>query len=170
MRTFLTIAPDHDTALAINRWSGLCWPALDRKIPVQNYHITVAFLGDTDDNALQKLSEILDDFSHPSFELTLNEIGYWPDSDVLWLGPTHAPDELNALHKKCKQAANRVGARAGGRRYHPHMTLARKLITPPGSALLAPDFVFKVAALELWSSVREAKGARYDTLASWRLN
>ncbi len=169
MRTFLTIAPDYETSLAINRWSELCWPVLERRIPVQNYHLTIAFLGDTDDTALQKLSEILSDFSHSSFTLVLNQIGYWPDTNVLWLGPKSVPDELTALHKKCKQAANRIGARAGGKSYQPHLTLARKLIVPPGSALLAPEFLFKATALELWSSVREAKGARYDTVASWAL-
>lgn len=169
MRTFLTFAPDYETALAISRWSELCWPMLDRRIPVQNFHLTVAFLGETDDTALQKLSEIFEDFSHASFVLHLNDIGYWPDSNVLWLGPSDIPDELTTLHKICKQAGNRIGAHAGGKRYQPHLTLARKLTLPPGSALMQPEFVFKVDALQLWSSVREAKGARYDTLATWPL-
>ena len=170
MRTFLAIAPDAETALDISRWCELCWPAHARKIPVQNYHLTLAFLGDTDDRALQTLAEIMDAFNHAAFDLRLETIGYWPDTDVLWLGPSQIPQALHTLHKKCRHAANRIGARGSSKRYQPHLTLARKFIAPPGPALIEPDFSFKVRELQLWSTVRESHGASYHTLATWPLD
>jgi len=169
MRTFLTLVPDPPTALAIHKWCELCWPGLQRRIPVQNYHITLSFLGDTDDRALQKLSEVLDDFNHEPIELQLNDVGYWAESGVLWLGSDAVPDSLVALQKKCRQAANRIGARGSAKRYQPHITLARKITIPPAAALLEPDFQFTASSLELWSSVRDSQGARYGTLAGWQL-
>ena len=169
MRTFLTLAPDADLALAIDKWCRLCWPAHERRIPVQNYHITVVFLGETDDHALQKLADLLENFHAQAFELCLNRVGYWPDTNVLWLGTDHVPEALVEMHQSCRRAANRLGVRGGGKRYEPHVTLAKKFSTPPASALLEPDFEFRAQSLQLWSSVREAGGARYKTLASWTL-
>jgi len=168
MRTFLTLAPDASTALAIHKWCELCWPGLQRRIPVQNYHITVAFLGDTDDRSLQRLSELFDDFDHAPFEISLNQVGFWLDSEVLWLGCDTVSDSMTSLHRKCKLAANRISAKGGPKQYQPHLTLARKVNVPPPAALMDPEFTFTADALELWSSVRKPQGAAYSTLASWR--
>ena len=169
MRTFLTLVPDSSTALAIHKWSELCWSGLHKRIPVQNYHVTLSFLGDTDDRALQKLSVVLDGFNHEPIELKLNDVGYWAEPGVLWLGTDKVPDSLVSLQKKCRQAANRIGARGSTKRYQPHITLARKITVPPEAALLEPDFLFTANSMELWSSVRESHGARYSTLADWPL-
>ena len=169
MRAFLTIVPDAQTALAINRWCELCWPSLVRRIPVQNYHMTLAFLGDTDEAALRKLSESLEAFSHNAFEVELNKVGYWSYTDVLFIGVDDIPESLQSLHDKCRQAANRIGARGAAKRYEPHITLARKLVTPPPAPLIEPGFTFAATSLQLWSSVRESHGARYSTVASWPL-
>jgi len=169
MRTFLTLVPDQSTALAIHKWCELCWSGLHRRIPVQNYHITLAFLGDTDDRALQRLSEVLDGFDHSSVNLMLNEVGYWSEPGVLWLGSDVVPETLTSLQKKCRQAANRIGARGSARQYQPHITLARNVTVPPAAALLEPDFLFTANSMELWSSVRDSQGARYSTLAEWPL-
>ena len=168
MRTFLTLVPDATTALAIDKWCGLCWPALVRRIPVQNYHMTVAFLGDTDDTALETLAELQENFSHPSFDLQLDEVGFFADSGLLWLGSRTVPEQLDLLQKKCTQSANRIGCRGSTKNYRPHITLARKADSP-AAALIDPDFGFTADRLELWSSVRASDGARYSTLASWPL-
>jgi 2'-5' RNA ligase len=136
---------------------------------VQNYHITTAFIGEVDDRALQKLSQVLEGLKQPCFELELNDVGYWSDSGVLWVGPTCVPDGLSRLQRECRKAANRIGARGGGRRYQPHLTLARNLTVPPASGLVDPDFLITVNELQLWSSTRHAHGANYQVLGTWRL-
>ena len=169
MRTFLTLVPDVSTALAIDKWCALCWPALMRRIPVQNYHMTVAFLGETDEAALQSLAEILDGFSHPTIDIQLDEVGFFADSGLLWLGSRAVPDQLVSLQKKCVKAANRIGCRGSAKNYRPHITLARKAASPPAAALIDPYFRLSARRLELWSSVRTPDGARYNTVASWPL-
>ncbi len=136
---------------------------------MQNYHITLAFLGDTDDRALQKLSEILEDFKHEPIELNLNDVAYQAAPEVLWLGSDQVPDSLVSLQKKCRQVANRIGARASSKRYRPHVTLARRVVVPPTAALLEPEFLFTSSSLVLWSSTLSSQGARYSTLAEWQL-
>ena len=70
MRTFFSVAPDHTTAINISKWSELCWPALTRRIPLQNYHMTVTFLGETDENALERVAQMMEPFSHSAFDIT----------------------------------------------------------------------------------------------------
>lgn len=170
MRTFFSVAPDHETACKISQWSELCWPALGRRIPVQNYHITMAFLGDTDETSLKQIAQMLESFDHPSFLVNLNEVRYLASSDVLTIGPGEITEELDTLNKKCRQVARRIGARGGSKQFTPHLTLARKLNSPPPSALLEPNFSFVARSLELWSSVRLSQGAQYNTVGTWELN
>jgi len=170
MRTFFTLAPDPDTAMKIHRWCELCWPSLDRRIPVQNYHITLAFLGEVDEGGIEKIVEIFEPFSASSFELLLNDVGYWSHTGLLWLGPKDTPMQLATLAKQCARAANRIGARGTGKKFQPHLTLARKLSVPPANPLIEPEFAFTAESLQLWSSTRAASGARYSTVCSWLLN
>jgi len=169
MRTFFCVAPDHTTAINISKWSELCWPALARRIPLQNYHMTVAFLGETDENALESVAQMMEPFSHSAFDITLNEVSYWASSDVLVIRPSATPEPLQALNKKCRKIANRIGAKGGAKNFEPHLTLARKLQSPPSAALLESEFSFRVSSLELWSSVRKSDGAHYSTLGTWEL-
>ena len=169
MRTFFSIAPDQKTAISINKWSELCWPALGRRIPLQNYHMTVAFLGETDETALEGIAQMMEPFSHRAFDVVLDEVSYWAGSDVLVIAPSKLPDELETLNKKCRKVANRIGAKGGAKNYQPHLTLARKLVSPPSAALIEPNFSFTVSSLELWSSIRRSDGAVYSTLGEWGL-
>ena len=169
MRTFFSVAPDHETAVKISRWSELCWPALSKRIPLQNYHVTLMFLGETDEASLKQIAQMFEAFVHPPFNVNLNEVRYLAGSDVLTVGPGETPPELDSLNKKCRQAANRIGVRGGSKQFCPHLTLARKLGSPPPGALIEPDFSFVARSLELWSSVRKPQGAQYSTLATWEL-
>jgi 2'-5' RNA ligase len=170
MRTFFAVTPDAETSIAIHQWVQLCWPALAKPVPVQNYHITLAFLGDTSTDQMQLIEEALEGFTVPSFDLHLTDTGYWSEPAVLWLGPAAAPDALQQLADKCKRVANRAGIRVSQRRYQPHLTLARKATTPPSMPLLEPDFSFRVDSFQLVRSLRDRSGVRYNDLLSWQLN
>lgn len=169
MRSFLSITPDADSALAIERWSSLCWPAVNRLVPAQNYHLTLVFLGDISNGQLSTLRELLDDVRHSSFEMTLKEVGYWPDSTTLWLGPDHAPEQLSALAVKCRSIANRAGIKSGKKRYHPHLTLARKTKTPPAMPLIEANFKVGFDSFQLYQSLPGNDGVRYKELQTWAL-
>lgn len=169
IRAFLSLTPDVDSAIAIQQWSALCWPAISRAVPLQNYHLTLAFLGDISDSQLQTIQELHDDFRHPVFDLKLDRVGYWPDSTTLWLGSTDVPEDLMSLVVKCKSIANRAGVGTDKRRYTPHLTLARKTQTPPGPPLIDPDFPVRFESVELYQSIMDRDGVRYVELNSWSL-
>lgn len=136
---------------------------------MQNYHLTLAFLGGTSADQLRFIEEAMEDYQAPAFRLHLTETGYWSESDVLWLGPTAVPDTLQTLADKCKRVANKAGIRVSQRRYKPHLTLARKNTMPPSMPLIDPDFAFAVDSFQLVRSFRERGGVRYSDLLSWPL-
>ena len=169
MRTFLALTPDATTSIAIEKWCSLCWPGLSRKIPVQNYHVTVAFLGDTTAAQLQVIQDGLDEIEQLAFNLMFDEVRYLPDPSVLWLGVSQLPEVANKLAEKSKNIANRASVRVTHRRYQPHLTLARKLTSPPGAPLIEPEFAVQFSSLQLMQSIRERSGARYIEINSWKL-
>lgn len=170
MRTFFAVTPDVQTSIAIDEWVRLCWPALSKPVAVQNYHVTLAFLGDTNAEQLRFIEEAMEDYRLPSFTLSLTETGYWSESAVLWLAPKEVPQTLQTLADKCKRVANRAGIRVSQRRYQPHLTLARKNTLPPAMPLIDPAFEFRVDSFHLVRSLRERSGVRYNDLVSWPLD
>ena len=149
----------------------MCWPMIERHVPMQNYHLTLAFLGEVTNAKRQAITENLDEHEFgASFELHLNTVGYWPDSRVLWLSSSAPCEPLIKLAQTCKHVANRAGIRVSGKSFRPHMTLARKPAYPPPAPLLEPDFTIKCDALQLYQSILDRDGARYVELESWHLN
>src|SRR6185436_5251267 len=58
------------------------------------------------------------------FDLVLDAVGVWPESKILWLGPTALPPALGELETQLWDALVWRGFRRGGRDYLPHVTLA----------------------------------------------
>ncbi len=170
MRAFLSLTPDAETAMTISQWSALCWPMIERLVPVQNYHITIAFLGEIDGAVQQSIVEDIENRNlGGAFALALNRVGYWPDARVLWLGSDKACEAANKLAQTCKQIANRSGVRVSGKKFEPHITLARKPVVAPPAALIDPDFTVQFESLQLYQSILDRSGARYVEVESFRL-
>ncbi|OED36684.1 2'-5' RNA ligase [Chromatiales bacterium (ex Bugula neritina AB1)] len=168
-RTFFAVTPDAQTCIEVDKWCALCWPQLQRRVAVQNYHVTLAFLGDTSDKQQQLFEEYFESCNIQAFSLILNDLGFWPDSSVLWLAPKQVPAGLLSLADSCKRIANRAGLKVNRRSYQPHLTLARKTTMPPAMPLLEPDFRFEVDSMQLYESIMDRDGVRYRELRCWRL-
>lgn len=97
-----------------------------RWIDPDNYHITLRFIGDIDGRTADMIAESLDDILLPSFDLQLSGIGSFgtkkPHS--VWTG-VEAPDTLTQLHKWHERLAHTIGLEPEGRKFRPHVTLAR---------------------------------------------
>ena len=96
-------------------------PAADwGKVPQENLHVTMLFLGHLPAEAIGKLreqAEALKNFR--AFEAELRGIGQF-NGRVLWLGVGKGESEFKGLCEKLQEA---VGVRDP--RFHPHITLAR---------------------------------------------
>ena len=97
-----------------------------RWIDPEHYHLTLRFIGDIDDALASDIAAMLDGVSRMSFELRLDGLssfgGRKPRAVVANIGSAQALYELQAEHERLMQ---RVGLDPEGRKYTPHVTLAR---------------------------------------------
>src|SRR4030088_3454196 len=120
--TGLEIPPDVGRSLSMLRGGlpGARW------IDPENYHVTLRFIGDVDDVVAHEVASMLGRVRREAFELRVEDLksfgGRKPRAVVATLGPGQAVMELQAEHERLMQ---RVGLEPQGRKYIPHVTLAR---------------------------------------------
>ncbi len=97
-----------------------------RWIDPENYHVTLRFIGDIDDRMAHEIALLLDQVKRRPFDLRFNGLGSFggrrPRAVYLGIEPTSSLLELQAEHERLLQ---RVGLEPEGRKYTPHVTLAR---------------------------------------------
>jgi 2'-5' RNA ligase len=97
-----------------------------RWIDPENYHLTLRFIGDVDDSLAHEIASLLGRVRRREFELRLDGLssfgGRKPRAVVATVKPSPAVMELQAEHERLMQ---RVGLEPEGRKYMPHITLAR---------------------------------------------
>lgn len=167
MRLFFSITPQPSVLLDIEQWRQQNWPLLERPVGVGNFHLTMAFLGECNVAQVEQLEHSLSTFRMSDIEFSLDDLGYWPDSEILWLGCKQQSDDLEQLAELCTKTANKAGLRVSARKFHPHLTLARRVKTPPAAPFFEPSFDCVATELQLQRSFRERSGARYSLLAHW---
>jgi 2'-5' RNA ligase len=125
--TALEIPPDIGRSLAMLRGGlpGARW------IEPENYHVTLRFIGDIDDAVADEVASILDGVRREGFELRLEGLasfgGRKPRAVVAGVAVSKPLLELQAEQERLMQ---RVGLAPEGRKYTPHVTLARLRTTP----------------------------------------
>lgn len=171
MRAFLGLAPDATTKLAIENWRNKAFPHFPAPVPAANFHVTLAFLGqvapkqiDMLDTHISAMTEFFE------FNVSLNQIGYWPKPKAFWLGCQNTSNEHIKLVKHLNKAANTVGLNLPKQQYVAHLTLARKCTTNPPAAFIAPNFNWKLKAFHLYESVSNSHGVAYHIRQTWPLN
>jgi len=148
-----------------------------RWIDPENYHLTLRFIGDVDDTLAREVASLLGKVSRPPLELRFDGLssfgGRRPRAVVATLAQTPALMELQAEHERLMQ---RVGLEPEGRKFTPHVTLARLrdsssrqvadyLATRP--FLQAPSF--RVSRFVLFSSRASVGGGPYVVEAAYPL-
>ncbi|KPF45030.1 RNA 2',3'-cyclic phosphodiesterase [Rhizobium sp. AAP43] len=97
-----------------------------RWIDVENYHITLRFIGDVDGRTADEIVDRLDRIDRPEFSLSLNGVGSFGSKKPhsIWAGVSPAP-EMFALQAEIERICQRIGLPPDPRRFSPHVTLAR---------------------------------------------
>ncbi|MGW8362338.1 RNA 2',3'-cyclic phosphodiesterase [Streptomyces wedmorensis] len=146
------------------------------------WHLTLAFMGEVDEELLPELRERLGRAAHrtPPFPLRLHGGGHF-GRRALWTGVAGGLDELRLLAERADAAARRAGvAMEEHRRYQAHLTLARARtdevdLRPFQEELGAFEGGrWEVAELALVRSNLPVSGVRgeqprYETVAVWPL-
>ena len=171
--TGVEIPPDIGQALSMLRGGlpGARW------ITPNNYHLTLRFIGDVDDIVAGEVALMLGRVRRGPFELHLEGLtsfgGRKPRAVVATMAPAPALLELQAEHERLMQ---RIGLEPEGRKYTPHVTLARLRDSSSRDVaeyLAARGYLrtasFPVSRFVLFSARNSVGGGPYVVEASYHL-
>lgn len=134
LRTFIAVElpePVQAVLAKVSRQVAACWPAnAVRWVRDEGIHLTLRFLGDTDESRLPELRHGLDQVAagHPAFELSLAGMGCFPNPHrprVVWVGVADPEERLPKLQRQVEHLARGLGWEREGRPFQAHLTLGR---------------------------------------------
>jgi 2'-5' RNA ligase len=165
-RVFFALWPDDATRGAISRATRAAVQSSGgRPIAKERLHLTVAFLGELTAAGLTA-ARATPPIRVGAFDVTLDAVGVWPESRILWLAPRTPPEALATLEVTLWERLATQGFRAEERVYLPHITLARR--ARPIEAAVEPVH-WPVRELALVESFRAHRNVHYEVLESWPL-
>lgn len=145
----------------------------------EQQHLTLRFIGEVDKGEMEDVVEGLASVPGAPFALRLSGIGHFPprgEPRVVWAG-VEKSEPLKRLKQSVDRALERIGLPADGRKFIPHVTLAR-LRRPPSPHRLASwlashslyrSATFEVRDFQLYSSWLGPDGAEYTLEAAYEL-
>lgn len=149
-----------------------------RWVREENLHITLRFIGEVDEGTAADIDESLAGVEAPAFEVALRGAGHFESRGrvrSLWAGVDGGP-ALAALQARVETACRRAGLPPEGRKFHPHVTLARcrDTTTQRIAGFLAEHGGFRapafpVRAFALYSSSLGRSGASYTREVAYPL-
>lgn len=149
-----------------------------RWIDVENYHITLRFIGDVDDAFARDAANALSFLARPELPVTLDQLaafgGDKPRSIVARARPDSALLEMQAEQERLLR---RLGAPPEPRKFTPHVTLARLRGASPaavaaylGARGYFPPLRFVATRFVLYSSRDSVGGGPYIIEADYPLH
>ena len=153
---------------------------MPRKVEPENLHLTLVFLGDCPEPALEAAHEGFQTLRAHRFLLSLQGLGLFGKDKprAAWAGVAPSPDLLH-LQAKVESIARRAGCPITARKYLPHVTLGRFPTPPPVDALRLERAVamgagfrtdpWEITDLTLWRSHLTARAPQYEVLARYPL-
>ena len=177
MRAFLAIDIPSDSAAALVRLqSGI---PFGRPVPEENLHLTLAFLEDAPEPALEDLHDRLTALRNPPVDIRFTGLDSFTEAERgLIFAAVDRTEALQSLHDRIANLCRQSGLDLPRRRFRPHVTLMRANRRPDGTArdrLAAslgprPDLPgFRATAVTLYQSSLTSRGALHDPLASYPL-
>ncbi len=145
---------------------------IGKPVSSNNYHITLAFIGQVTDEQYRQLVELGDKIFAPFCQFNADFIGYWSKPKVLYLGAEKVPETIKQLQlmllselEKFPQINERFHP---PKIFKPHITLYRKAKYLVGVDEFG-EMVFHFERFCLFESISTNQGVIYKELHSWPL-
>jgi 2'-5' RNA ligase len=155
-------------------------------VPPGNMHLTLKFLGETEDKLLPEITDLLREISrtNKSFLLRLSHLGAYPKisaARIIWMGIEEGKNESRNIAQALGQHLLALGFPQEERDFSAHITLGRvksgfnrdkltkqltAMQTTPGNSSLE----FLATTLTLYKSTLTPKGPTYETLIEEHLS
>jgi 2'-5' RNA ligase len=149
-------------------------------VPSANVHLTLAFLGDVDEERVPAVVAAVERAAagREPLELRLAEVGAFPSTGrprILWVGVAGDTAELEALQAAVSRELDRASLPRDAKPFRPHLTLGRvKDDRDPALAATTDELAsarfagepFLAAEVVVMSSQLDPRGARHTPVAS----
>lgn len=146
----------------------------------EKLHLTLKFLGDSDEDQLEKLEKICEkiSFEITNYKLQISETGVFPsprNARVLWLGVYGDVGELQKINAILETECEKIGYKKEKRIYKPHLTIGR-IREPQKAKELAKVHLenkfepveFEVSELVIYESKLQPSGSVYTKVSGFK--
>ncbi|MDQ6787431.1 MAG: RNA 2',3'-cyclic phosphodiesterase [Acidobacteriota bacterium] len=143
----------------------------------EKLHLTLKFLGETDDEQLRKFTEAVEQTAKKvsPFDLQICGAGVFPsarNARVLWLGVSDENNNLRKLSEILETQCERRGFAREDRRFKAHLTIARLkqrpdelLIREHLNSIFPPFPPFQASEITIYASKLQPQGSIYETIS-----
>jgi 2'-5' RNA ligase len=169
VRCFFAVWPDSSAQQRIAAVASVVQcGAGARLVRPENYHLTLAFVGEVAPPVLTVLQQIGRNLQAPTFTLEFDAYEYWPKPEVVVAAVREIPAALAEIWQRLHAELARHGLASNPKRLRPHVTLARKVTQAPvWPAMSAFQWTARNFSLVRTESV--AAGAVYTVVDTWPL-
>ncbi|MCJ8301823.1 2'-5' RNA ligase family protein [Shewanella sp.] len=199
-RLFLGVSPTNQQIIQLSDIQSLLGAAghkgYGRPVNRHNFHMTLAFLGQTDDASLAQLIKAIDAMActggWTKFSITLDKLTLWRKPQVLCLSAPsltqvslnpelyYAVDHCQKIIDSIQSKSQPTSSTENGAEplikphlhFTPHITLLRKAKLLPKQTLMQMGFAsitLTPSQMHLYQSVSGERGVEYHILHSWPL-
>jgi RNA 2',3'-cyclic 3'-phosphodiesterase len=164
LRLFFGFWPDDATAAQLTRVAGrLSLDSPGRLVRPENYHVTLAFVGEVPASRLAQLQQIGSELRAPHCTMAFNSLEFWAGSGAVVAA---AQDITPALHSLCSQLHEASGLPRS--QFRPHVTLARKVAQAPVLQAMS-TITWRATSFSLARSDTGGAESAYTVLDTWPL-
>lgn len=166
-RLFFALNCPPEQRKAIAQWRSALELRSGRPVPVENFHLTLLFLGAVGVAQIGEICTAAAKVRVPGapLRLALDRMEVWRRAGVLVLAPEQAPPELLRLVYALEQAMLPFGLEETPKEFRPHLTLMRDYRMPVPESATAPEFFLRADHFVLFESHK----GRYRAMAEWPL-
>jgi 2'-5' RNA ligase len=180
-RIFFALWPDPHAQAALATAAGSAIRAAEeadagvKRVPSQNFHLTLAFLGSVPLSRLAEVEEAarlcaaIPRAQQLPIEIVLDGIEHWRKAQILCSTATHTPQSAVMLAESLKQSLIGQGFSPDLKPFRVHATVARKVRRVTQELSIEP-VRWSFDSLHLVESRTGPAGSAYSTLKKWVLD
>jgi 2'-5' RNA ligase len=132
----------------------------------ENLHLTLAFIGEVDPRKVETIRAVMDTVTFAPFAVTVARLGTFSRGTLWWAG-LREDKPLMDLRREIVYKLALSGFETDGRKYSPHITLGREVVTNATPWTIEP-FGETVDAIELMKSERIGGKLTYTAIYTRR--
>ena len=167
LRLFFALWPEESVKAKMAGWARRAQERTGgRLMHPDNLHLTLAFLGDTPADQVERIKAAAARVSPRTFDWELDTVGHWNHNHIVWAGTTAVSEPLALLVTELRTALMQAEIVFDAKAFVPHITLVRNA----RHVAVLPDWKplrWRVNGFALVKSVRTDEGSRYVNAAEW---